>query len=91
MFFMSQSKNGISALELKRIVGVAYQTAWSVKHKLMQAMFERDEHKKLSRIVEADDAYLGGEKRGGKRGRGSENSSRFWPRSKWTTTTIRFE
>ncbi|MBT7716743.1 MAG: IS1595 family transposase [Deltaproteobacteria bacterium] len=77
MFFISQSKNGISILELKRHLGVAYQTAWSIKHKLMQVMLERDEKKRLSRIIEADDAYLGGEKPGGKRGRGSENKQPF--------------
>ncbi len=31
-------KNGISALELKRHLGVSYPTAWSLKHKLMQVM-----------------------------------------------------
>lgn len=77
MFFISQCKNGISILELKRHLGVAYQTAWNIKHKLMQAMLERDENKQLSRIVEADDAYLGGEKPDGKRGRGSENKQPF--------------
>jgi len=71
MFFISQCKNGISILELKRYLGVAYQTAWNIKQKLMQAMLEQDENKQLSRIVKVDDAYLGGEKPDGKRGRGS--------------------
>lgn len=77
MFFISQSKNGISSLEMKRHIGVSYPTAWSIKHKLMQVMVERDEHKKLFWIVQADDAYLGGERSGGKRGRGSENKQPF--------------
>jgi len=78
MFFMSQSKNGISALELKRHIGVAYQTAWSIKHKLMQVMVERDEYHKLSLIVEADDSYLGGaKKKGSKRGRGAASKQPF--------------
>jgi len=41
MFLISQSKNNISALELKRQLGVSYPTAWRVKHKLMQMMAER--------------------------------------------------
>src|SRR5208282_304476 len=33
MYLMTQTKNSISALELKRLIGVCYQTAWLVKHK----------------------------------------------------------
>ena len=47
-------------------------TAWLVKHKLMRAMAAREAAKpKLSGRVEVDDAYLGGERQGGKRGRGA--------------------
>ncbi len=38
MYLVTQTKNGISALELRRQLGVSYNTAWSVKHKLMQVM-----------------------------------------------------
>lgn len=31
---LSQSKNSVSALELKRHLGVRYKTAWLMKHKL---------------------------------------------------------
>ena len=51
--------------------GVTQTTAWKIKHKLMQAMMERDATKRLTRRIEIDDAYLGGERNGGKRGRGS--------------------
>jgi hypothetical protein len=37
----------ISALELKRHLGVSYPTAWTIKHKLMQVMVERDEGRAL--------------------------------------------
>ena len=72
MFLISQSKNSISALELKRQLGVGYPTAWRVKHKLMQVMAEREAGRTLQGEVVMDDAYLGGERRG-KAGRGSEN------------------
>jgi hypothetical protein len=39
-------------------------------HKLMQAMAEREDHYLLSGNVQMDDAYLGGERSGGKAGRG---------------------
>ena len=43
-----------------------------IKHKLMRAMAAREAEKpKLSGRVEIDDAYLGGERPGGKRGRGA--------------------
>ena len=43
-----------------------------MKHKLMRAMAAREAAKpKLAGRVEIDDAYLGGERRGGKRGRGA--------------------
>lgn len=73
MFFMTQAKNSISALELKRLLGVGYRTAWLVAHKLMEVMLEKEQTTKLSGRIEADDAYLGGENPGGKVGRGSEN------------------
>lgn len=76
LFLMSQSKNNISALELKRQLGVSYPTAWRVKHKLMQVMAEREAGRTLEGDVVIDDAYLGGERRG-KAGRGSENKVPF--------------
>ena len=40
-------------------------------------MMERDQAKMLSGFIELDDACLGGEKSGGKVGRGSENKTPF--------------
>ena len=36
MYLLTQSKNGLSAMALGRQLGVSYNTAWSLKHKLMQ-------------------------------------------------------
>jgi len=77
MHLLTQSKNGMSALALKRNIGVSYNTAWSVKHKIMQVMKERDDSKPLEGIIQLDDAYIGGEMSGGKVGRGSENKTPF--------------
>jgi len=77
MYFLSQTKNSVSILELRRLVGISYPTAWRMKHKLMQVMYEREGSTRLSGRVEVDDAYLGGENPGGKAGRGSENKVPF--------------
>src|SRR5215211_8096587 len=72
IYHLAQGKNGISSIELGRRLGVRRQTAWLVKHKLMRAMGAREAAKpKLSGRVEMDDTYLGGERPGGKRGRGA--------------------
>lgn len=77
MHLMTQAKNNVSALELKRHLGVSYPTAWLLKHKLMQVMVDREQWRQLTGRVEIDDAYLGGEVRGGKAGRGSPNKIPF--------------
>ena len=76
MHLMTQAKNNVSALELKRHLGVRYKAAWLMKHKLLQVMAEREDRRLLDGRIEVDDAYLGGE-RPGKRGRGSENKVSF--------------
>lgn len=76
IYFMTQSKNGISQLELSRQIGVSVNTGAKMYHKIAQVMMEREESKPLSGDVELDDAYWGGKKKG-KRGRGSENKTPF--------------
>jgi len=75
-YLMTQSKSGISQLELARQLGVSSNTGAMVYHKLAQVMMERDAQKTLSGNIEIDDAYWGGKKKG-KRGRGSENKTPF--------------
>src|SRR3954454_23696133 len=72
IYHLTQAKNGISSIEVGRRLGVRQPTAWLVKHKLMRAMAAREAAKpKLAGRVEVDDASLGGERPGGKRGRGA--------------------
>src|SRR3954454_19675364 len=78
VYHLTQSKNGISSIELGRRPGVKQGTAWLMKHKLMRVMAAREAGKpKLSGRVEMDDAYLGGERQGGKRGRGAAGKKPF--------------
>ncbi|WP_029314479.1 IS1595 family transposase [Acidiphilium angustum] len=77
MYNLTQSKQGISSIELGRRLGVRLTTGWMLKHKLQQAMMERDGRKRLKGRVEIDDAVLGGERLGGKRGRGAPGERPF--------------
>jgi transposase-like protein len=77
LYHVTQTKQGISSIELARRLGVTQSTAWTIKHKLGQVMLERDAETQLTGRVELDDAYLGGERSGGKRGRGSPGKTPF--------------
>jgi ribosomal protein L37AE/L43A len=77
IYHLSQSKGGISSVELGRRLGIRQPSAWLLKQKLMQAMALREAAKpKLGGRIEVDDAYLGGE-RSGKRGRGAAGKTPF--------------
>ena len=76
MHLLTQSKHSISSLELARQLGVRQKTAWSLKHKLMQVMLEREQTRVLSGRVETDDAYMGGQAHGN-RGRGAGRKRPF--------------
>lgn len=74
MWYVTNQKNGVSALGLKRALGLgSYHTSWAWLHKLRRAMV-RPGRDKLSGIVEVDETYVGGKKKG-KQGRGSENKA----------------
>jgi ribosomal protein L37AE/L43A/transposase-like protein len=77
MHLLTQGKHSVSALELKRQLGVHYETAWAMKQKIMQVMLEREAQTVLSGRVEVDDAYVGGEHHEGKRGRGAAGKTPF--------------
>jgi len=77
MYHMTQSQQGISSLALGRRFGVTQTTAWKAKHKLKQVMMARDARKQLTGRVAIDDAYLGGERSGGQRGRGAPGKTPF--------------
>ena len=72
-YVIGQAKTGISSLALMRQLGVHYRTPWLIRSKIMEAMCEREEAYPLRGKVQNDDAYLGGERNGGRPGRGSEN------------------
>jgi len=78
IYFITQSKISVSALSMKRTLGVSYNTALLIKHKIQQVMKERDDSKPIaSCIIQLDDAYWGGKKHDGRRGRGATRKLPF--------------
>jgi len=71
MYLVTQTKQGISSIELGRRLGTTQTTAWKIKTKLAEVMRTAGEDNKLDGRIEMDDAYLGGARSGGKTGRGS--------------------
>ena len=70
MWHMCAQKNGMSALGLQRVLGIAsYNTAWLCLHKLRRAMI-RPGRERLRGRVQVDESYVG-DPREGKRGRGA--------------------
>lgn len=60
MWYVTSQKQGISALGVQRVLGLAsYQTAWTWLHKLRRAMV-RPDRDRLHGEVEVDETYLGG-------------------------------
>ena len=61
--------NDMAAMSLMRHLDISWRAAWLLKHKLMETMFRREQARPLKGMVSVDDAYLGGERAGGKRPR----------------------
>jgi len=62
MALMCEAKKGISALQVKRHIGVAYKTAWYLCHRIRKAMEELNAEPLggQGQVVEIDEAFLGG-------------------------------
>lgn len=72
IYLIATDKRGCSALFLSKTLKVTYKTAWFLLHRIRHAMGERDSRYLLCGVVELDDTYYGGTKKGGKRGRGTD-------------------
>jgi transposase-like protein len=74
IFLVGTDKRGCSAKRLEKLIGVHYETAWLMLHKIRHAMENRDSFYKLTNFIEMDESYFGGSV-SGKRGRGAANKS----------------
>ena len=58
-----EARKGMSAMQIKRTLGVSYKTAWYLCHRIRAAMAEA-ERPMLDGTVEMDETYVGGKKTG---------------------------
>ncbi len=79
-YLLSSSKKGMSSLQLSRMLGVTYKTAWFMTHRIREAMAPAGKPPPLGGkggIVEADETYFGKKniiKKRTKRGKPSHSS-----------------
>ena len=74
IYLIVNAKKGISTNSLSRLLGLTYKTTWFLTHRIRHTM-EPINQRRLRGVVEADETYVGGRHRGGKRGRGSESKT----------------
>jgi transposase-like protein len=62
MHLMGASKKGMSALQLSRMLGVTYKTAWFLSHRIREAMTpaQRGPIGGENKVIESDETYIGG-------------------------------
>ncbi len=62
-YLMMASKKGMSALQISRMIGVTYKTAWFMCHRIRESLRGNDGDMPLGgegMVVEADETYVGG-------------------------------
>jgi transposase-like protein len=63
IYIIGESKKGVSSKQLQRMLNVSYKTAWYLQHRVREAMGD-DEQPLLRGIVEMDETYFGGVRKG---------------------------
>lgn len=61
VYLLCESRKGMSANQIKRVLGVSYKTAWFLCHRIRHAMKEIN-REKLSGTVEMDETFVGGKR-----------------------------
>jgi transposase-like protein len=59
-YLMTESKKGISANQIGRILKLSYKTAWYLCHRIRKAVEEAKVKPQLNGVVEVDETYVGG-------------------------------
>lgn len=71
IYLVVVAKKGISSIELADMIDVTQKSAWYMMHRIRLAL--KPAKRCLKNTVECDETYVGGRRRGSKRGRGGEH------------------
>lgn len=71
IYLFVTTRHGVSGKELQRQLGVTYKTAYRMGMQIRKLIASTENFEKLTGHIEADEAYVGGARSGGKRGRGA--------------------
>lgn len=74
IYLICNDKTGISAIQLGKELNITRRRAWIMAHKIREALGNK-KHRCLKDIVQCDETYVGGRRRGSKRGRGAEHKT----------------
>lgn len=97
-YLLASDKRGVSAMYVSKELGIRYATAWFMLHRLRASLFEREGFE-LRHFVEADEAFYGGYREKGARGR-SKNPKKSqllvaiekrWTGKRWVAGNARCE
>jgi transposase-like protein len=91
MQLLTQSKNNVSALELKRMLKVCYRSAWLMKHKILEAMRLAEADRRLEgRIERSTTPASAGSSPRARPGGAHSTRCPSWPPCRRPRTAIRF-
>jgi len=90
IYFITQSKDGVSGLHLRRLLGISVNAAFRMKQKIQHVMKSADDRLLLENLVELDDVYFGGKKKVGNVVEEQPEKRLFLRQSLITTKGIQF-
>lgn len=71
IYLVTAHKKGMSSKQLARDISVTQKSAWFLLHRIRKSLYQTE--KPLKGVVECDETYVGGKRRGSKRGRGAQH------------------
>ncbi|MGH7236934.1 MAG: IS1595 family transposase [Candidatus Saccharimonadales bacterium] len=75
VYLTTSLKKGVSSIQLSKYLGITQKSAWFMLHRIRYAVEFGSYDKQLGGDVEVDETYIGGRRRGSKRGRGGEHKT----------------